>query len=152
MALTVLHQSFSPTLENSVGTGYSCSISVPPPDLHPSSPGLFHCWLLALTPPVSPSCSHTLLSLGQLLLEMSSVEDSLFLCPTNTPTPVGQIVLSSKLNTEPQHVLLSSASMHPFFFLPDFSVGCVKRVKSLFSFCLRLQKSLSTFIRCSRAH
>lgn len=37
-------------------------------------------------------------------------------------------------------------------FLPDFSVGSVKRVKSVYSFFLRLQKSLNTFIRCSRAH
>lgn len=51
---------------------------------------------------------------------MSSVEESLFMCPTNDPTPVWQAVLSSKLNTEPQSVLLCGASMLAFFFFVIF--------------------------------
>lgn len=51
---------------------------------------------------------------------MSSVEESLFLRPTDDPTPTWQAIFSSKLNTEPQSVLLCIASMLPFFFFKIF--------------------------------
>lgn len=60
------------------------------------------------------------LSGEQSLLAMSSVEESLFIHPTNDPTSTWQAVLSSKLNTEPRSVLLCGASMLPFFFFVIF--------------------------------